>query len=49
MTMLRKMRNTVAFGSAAQNEDIYTGESFGLQGQSEQSSGMIRSAALKRE
>ncbi len=49
MTMLRKMRNTMAFGEAAQNEDIYTGESLGLQGQSEQASGIIRSAALKRE
>jgi len=34
MTMQRKLKNTMAFGPNAQNEDMYTGESFGLSGKS---------------
>jgi hypothetical protein len=46
MTMQRKMRNTMAFGPDAQNEDMYTGETFGLSGA--QASGITRNAAVKQ-
>jgi len=32
MTMQRKLKNTIAFGPSAQNEDMQTGKTFGLLG-----------------
>ena len=49
MTMLRKAKNTVAFGPNAQNEDGYTGEAFGLAGKSAQQSGILRGAVVIKE
>lgn len=49
MTMQRKLRNTMAFGPNAQNEDMYTGETFGLLGSSAQASGLLRSAPKKEQ
>ena len=34
MTMMRNQKNQVAFGPGAQNEDMYTGETYGLLGRS---------------
>ena len=39
----------MAFGPDAQNEDMYTGETFGLSGQSAQQSGILRGAAIKKD
>ena len=47
MTMQRKMRNTVAFGTAAQHDDMYTGETFGVAGQ--QDAGVLRAAPVKEK
>jgi hypothetical protein len=47
MTMARKMKNTMAFGPDAQNEDMYTGETFGLSGQ--QATGILRGAVIKKD
>ena len=47
MTMQRKLKNTMAFGPNAQNEDMYTGETFGLAGSSAQMSGLLRAAPKK--
>ena len=49
MTMQRKLKNTIAFGPNAQNEDMYTGETYGLQGNSAQTSGILRGPAAKRD
>ena len=50
MTMARKLKNQMAFGPGAQNEDMQTGETYGLLGQSGQSSGIIRGIQpVKRE
>ena len=47
--MQRKLKNTMAFGPGAQNEDMMTGETFGLMGSSGQASGLLRGAAAKKD
>ena len=49
MTAARKLKNQMAFGPGAQNEDMQTGESYGLLGQSGQASGILRGVQSKRD